>query len=521
MLAKRKKKEVSENSKINDVNPLIKDVNLCGSESADIYSILNVSMMFPNIRRINLSHCKNLTNITPIIKCCPFITHLNIDETPIITYPIHCHQKYLQYLKELSFSGTGFLTADFLTWFNNCKDGLRSLKLRNKTYIYKGDDDFDGIDLCNHWQANHFDGDYTSVENEFFSLLVGRFSTLKNLDLYGCNTRRELLTILSLHTKLRRSLTSLELTMDEYASKNEIMTILSNSKTPFISLKSLSFSGKEYEDIKCNQSKIMTTFPSLERLCIKKYRNENGLKQVDIAKFLVCFPNIKELEVWCCSTVSFSLVSIIPQILSKVKSITLASKNNTLSYSQTIKDSYVHHHSSKTSISHIVPILSESQIQTLESNYPDVIFKLWNCSAKGFRSFHHINPVYPKIQTNTLNIDIKLDHDNKLCCDVIVDGISIWSNESDASLGQLIKTTQSLNKGGSLPIIKDWCCDCNIESFDGLLYYGNKDYIYWEICNPGPDYSFKFDRKEYIKEIFKASIVKKELIRALKIRNPT
>ena len=52
---------------------------------------------------------------------------------------------------------------------------------------------------------------------------------------------------------------------------------------------------------------------------------------------------------------------------------------------------------------------------------------------------------------------------------VFVDNIPIWSNENSASLLHLKQSSEG--NSGAIPIIDDWCCGCNIDSYNGVLYY--------------------------------------------------
>jgi len=91
---------------------------------------------------------------------------------------------------------------------------------------------------------------------------------------------------------------------------------------------------------------------------------------------------------------------------------------------------------------------------------------------------------------------------------VLVDNVPIWSNESPASLQNLRLTLQGGENAGALPIVSDWCCECNIENFNGLLYHHDEKnhQITWETHEPGDKKTFRFDYNQYAKALVNVRI---------------
>lgn len=88
---------------------------------------------------------------------------------------------------------------------------------------------------------------------------------------------------------------------------------------------------------------------------------------------------------------------------------------------------------------------------------------------------------------------------------ILVDNIPIWSHETSASLHHLRKTIDG-GDGGALPLISEWCCECNIESYNGVLFYHNADYVFWETHEPGVKQRFRFSKGQYITAVNNARL---------------
>lgn len=465
-----------KHNKKNWKNKCMKEINLSGCIRINNDSIRSLAKIFLNLTTVNLSHCQRITDISCLIIQCPLISHLIIDDCPIITYEVTGN--HLSRLKEISFSGKGQLTNGFCSWFKNCFDKLEVLKLRNKTINYE--------------------------DGSFIDLIKG-FSNLKILDLYGISLDSTFVTLLETHTNLRKSIVSLDLSFHEDVSVEELFGIASSKATPFLNLESFSFSGNQLpSNSTFNQEEIRLSFPSLRHLCINKSKIEKGISQVEIAKVLSCFPDLTSIEIWCCSTISSLLLAIIPSILKSIKRVILCSKDVSLSQQTFNLES--------KSKAQELPLLNQNQLEIIQRTFPAVEYILWKHTVNGFRSFQHINPNYLKLDANILKINVEPFRD-AFKTQLYVDDIPIWANENNVSLDNLNSVLEKSNDfGGDIPLVEDWCCDCNIDDYNGVLYYQDEEHIYWEVYEPGPKCVYKFQKKQYQEEVLRALEKRRDIL---------
>jgi len=142
---------------------------------------------------------------------------------------------------------------------------------------------------------------------------------------------------------------------------------------------------------------------------------------------------------------------------------------------------------------------------------PHIQFKVWHHSIYGNRYFRYHRGRPPKShnlipkQTNTLTLkttEIEENGKRQIIPTVLVDNIPIWSNETSASLCHLQKTITGEN--GALPMISEWCCECNIHNYNGVLFYHDGDQVIWETHEPGIKQIFPFSKDQYMRAINEA-----------------
>lgn len=451
----------------------LKHLRLSGCENLTDTGILSIALSCSQLEVLDISHCKNVTDISPILLNCLKIRELILDDCPIVTKSLNSSVPYLKHLKKFSFNGTGILHDGFQTWFTNCKS-LEYLSLRNKTHIPSNIDE-------------------SEKRSELFKELIQPLRHLQTLDLYGCNFTLSMINMLAQHKDLKKNLTLLDITCFDEISNTELLSTLSHPKTnPFERLHSLSIPGSKPESVDIQAEHIRRTFPCLESLCINKIKNYKGIRQVDLAKILTGFPHLKELKVWCCSSISYSLTAIVAHLVKPIQSVVLCAE-----------DMGVHNHvdaeKSKEAQGDHMNFINEAQVERLMKDFPQIEFKIWRHSVRGSRNFQHINPKYPNIPETKIDV-CKVSDSNQWT--LKVDHIPIWANEKPVSLENLELTLAHLHhpqnsQGGTVPIVEDWCCSCNIDEFNGVLFYNDDSHIYWEVHEPGPIATYKFEKNQY------------------------
>jgi hypothetical protein len=77
----------------------------------------------------------------------------------------------------------------------------------------------------------------------------------------------------------------------------------------------------------------------------------------------------------------------------------------------------------------------------------------------------------------------------------VVDDVPVWCLEHQVSLEHVVQTTTT--NFGALPIVKCWCCNCNINDFAGVTFHSDANYVYWTVREPGPYAKYRFDKSQY------------------------
>jgi len=226
--------------------------------------------------------------------------------------------------------------------------------------------------------------------------------------------------------------------------------------------------------------------PNLRRLSIN-LDFKQLLQESELHLILSNFNKLRELELWCCDSISLGTIE---KILTE--------------YCPLLKKLLI----STADMQNDASPLTGDEFKSLTDNFPHVQFKIWHHSIYGNRHFryHRGRPsknhnLIPK-QTNTFSLKTSVIEENgqsQIIPVVLIDNIPIWSNETAASLSHLLKTTT--DECGALPMISDWCCECNIHNYNGVLFYHDGEQLIWETHEPGIKQVFPFSKEQYTKAI--------------------
>lgn len=520
----------------------------------------------------------------------------------------HHHKRFgfFEKLEILLFCGSGFLDSGFEVWLLAAGPSLQELRLSNKTLpedpiIVDTEANRMATDENDHLTENvHFMPQSSSVSSSmssssslisqppdiesilkktihlplFFKMLKTCFA-LRVLDVHGMNVssksalkfflsrpsmintceeldfvhcdeicQETLLQIFGLHKPKLEALLNSNVQRDH----------CSTQETPlWPRLKTLRFSGgKNAEKIDSRFMRLIGLFgcPQLEHLVINNaHAGKPLLRQREVAEMLSAFCCLKSVEIWCLSSVSFQLASIIPQLCKKIEQILLCVVGSNIE-AQTINQHDISNSASFCSFPSSKQFITPDHVHLLQSRFPHIEWKIWRHSIESTRQFQHILPssktdsvsiLRPYQVTNKLEIKVApkkdfsktmspgnlstnvehtqntqnnennhkqhLIHPSQLIqAQIIVDGIPIWNTEKSASMHHLSQSIWSLvtRNAGALPFIEDWCCSCNIDEFNGVLFYDDNEYVYWEVSEPGPKYQFKFHKTQYVSAIASA-----------------
>jgi len=224
--------------------------------------------------------------------------------------------------------------------------------------------------------------------------------------------------------------------------------------------------------------------PNLKHLCIN-YAPHGLLNSQGIQELLQGFANLKTIEVWCCESVSLPTILLILKHCRGIQSILMCRVN---------PQEQPH------------PCLSPTEFEELKKAYPTIQFKVWHHSITGNRYFQYHQGQTPRNEKrlNSLKVELKTDGEGPIKTSVLVDNIPIWSNENNISLSHLQNTVSA--NSGAIPLVFDWCCECNMDTYNGVLFYDDleHDHIIWETHEPGSKKQFRFEKVEYIRAIGEA-----------------
>ena len=580
---------------------------LSGTNISD-KSIDAISKLYPDLLDLDVSHCSNITDLTPVLLRCAQLRSLNISGTKVSSHSEKLlkfgllsekeaameennfenalenaeaqdspalkrrRYKFLRHLKSLIFSGSGRLDAGFVVWFEACSETLLELRLSNKSFPE---------DLIGHIHARNarmqvMNGQrdlLTAEQEQYLPLIVRLLSpcqSLQVLDIHGTNVSSNALILLFDGFKPTWTQTCEELDVvncDEIdlkcllhvfglapseasAMQGVVFNQNSGAQTAtWPSLKILRISGGKHAETLAGPELPQigaNGCPQLEHLVINNVRAGRAmLRPVHVGQILTRFLRLRSVEFWCCSSISYQLAAIVPQICKNIESVLLCvvGENAAPVMLQNLPlgpaRAHVHHHhhnghhadavAAVTAAAEAMStpgFLSGEQVKTLQKLNPSVEWKFWRHSVESSRNFQHIRPLNrttrepvailrPEQATNCLSVSVEATgltdaslplRSRLIKASVSVDGIPIWNGEKSASMQHLSQSIWGLvtHNAGALPVIEDWCCACNIEEFNGLLFYDDSEYVYWDVLEPGPKASFKFHKAQYVSAIASA-----------------
>lgn len=487
-------------------------LNISGcSESICDAVIKCVAQSFPCLTELDISNCPRVTDLTPIIQNCPNLAVLNASGTNI-SFSKSRALPAPSTLEEFRYSGSGCLDTPFETFLSGCTSTLRVLELRNKVF----------------------------EDPSTLSRVLAQANALAHLDLYGTDIDGSVLNALVQNGSVRDSLLSLNvgncLELGPSDWMDALLPLVSGNVS-FSNLQSFNVSGlKDRVPIE-SVGLFGRCSPNIVALSLGHVSDQSSLRQPEVAQVLAAFPGLTSLEVWSCDSVSLTLLSMIPQLLCRsiraIQVCSLQARGDVQQDDEHDDDhepAAAHRHGGHRHLDSAPrsPCLTLHQLSRLKHAFPDVSFKLWQHSVRGERFYQENNTspsaaAHQKISTVRFevsrlldpllaeDIDETHDSDDSLLAEaycrvsVIVDGAYLWPNENSLSFDVLSSTTPASATfelyGGAVPLIRDWCCDCNIEEFAGVLFSVDRNYVRWDIREPGPDLRLRFHFSQYMSAI--------------------
>lgn len=426
----------------------LKQLAISGCLGITNTGVASISVLFPNLSSIDCSHIP-IDDIRPLLMNCRQLRSINVSgcnldqSKPFL--PQWISNDFKLSLEEISFSGTGNLEKNFTDLLEHCSPNLKTIRLRNKTL-----DDIHGLS----WISNG--------------------SNLQCVDLYSMPLSSSFISDL---LASRESLKVLDITHCTGISETDIFKLVA---TELPTLQSLTLT--QHSIIPAIKNYTLKNWPCFNHLCInldRKYLlSEEDIRTLSIS----CGDQMEYLELWNCETLTYHTILFIVNSCQNLKKLLLSTAGDS------------------------APSLSDNEFSNLVSSFPNIQFKIWYHTISGNRHFRYHHGLTDEAKTltvprkvNALAIDFKIEN-NIIAPVVLVDQIPIWSNETAASLGHLRKTCEKKNCG-ALPLISEWCCECDIDNYNGVLFYHDQDYICWETHEPGIKTSFCFSKDQYTKAI--------------------
>lgn len=510
--------------------PNLSKLVVSGCERLTSKGISFIGRLFPLLTSFDCSHCPQVTDIYPIVFGCQHLKVLTVDGCPIsVSDSSEVQDNWakfpnsLRFLRKFKFSGTGVLEASFNEWFSRFEH-LSELSLRNKDI---------GIGI---------------TSND----IIKNSKRLQKLDIYGVACDPSFIELLLNENNNVRSLEVMDLTQTNISAQMLAASLAKTRSWPSLNSLSLTKYSNE-EDFGGALKAIGQVAPNIEHLCVNistvALTHEN-----ELSTFIGAYPNLSRLELWSCNNVSFDIILNVMNACPKLTSLLMCRGQP-----------------EATS-----PCLLEPEFELLKIKHPQVEFKLWNHSIYGNRHFQYYEgsvgwmsrgakfsserPVVNRLRVDVdlisksleENLDATTEGDEfgrLVKTTIYVDDIPIWANENGASISHLQVTADG--NSGALPIIDDWCCGCNIDNFNGLLYYHTDDsnngymweqmdlspsvrssshcvglnasskqshFVIWETHEPGSKRRFCFDKEQYRNVIKEATNAHNMLLKALRRR---
>jgi hypothetical protein len=345
-----------------------------------------ISKLFPYLTRLDCSHIDTNENldIRPILTGCPFIKSLNLNgckldqSEPFIANPGVA-------LEEISFCGTGTLNTNFYDLLLHCAKTFRVVRLRNKVFSDLEDgrarDPTDWLNQCH---------------------------ALTTLDLYSVSVGESALAQL-LSTHCRETLEVLDITHCHIPERD--LRLLCSTYLP--RLRSLSLN---HVVIAQWTMELGNNCPLLSHLCLN-LDLKALLPERDVPQLLSGLSNLRELELWCCKSLSRPTVLSILETCPDLRCLLLSTANS----EERIEDEDIelgddedsewseeeeidknqgrneakvehqHHHGHCHAGDNAISWLTDEEFSHLTQAYPQVQFKIWHHTISGNRHFRFHN----------------------------------------------------------------------------------------------------------------------------------
>lgn len=578
-------------------HPGLTSLHLSGTNITN-KTIEAMSKLYPGLKELDVSHCSNITDVTPILLRCRYLLSLNISGCPVqshsdrlqshivtddagfVSYP------FMQHLENLLFSGSGRLDTGFALWMRACGPTLLELRLANKTLP---EDPIGQHIHARNARAQLAAGlalsDDQTLHLPLFVRMLMLCERLEVLDIHGMNVTTGAMKMLFEVARPAWTQTCMEFDVvncDEVCLETLSVVfglsdlVLGPLPPPgavmagtWPALKTLRLSGgKHANSLSGPVLPSIGAFacPQLENLILNNPRACRPLlRPVQVAQILQRFPNLRSVEIWCLSSVAFSLAAIIPQMCPSVLSILMCVTGGNGGNAGQHNIFAEHHLPARLQHAHqngrpieanamavlaaaeslsMPALLNPEQVRSLQQSHPNIEWKLWRHSVESARQFQHIRPIdgstgqvvtslRPEQPTNQLTVTVEPTGETDsalplrsrlIRASILVDGIPIWNCEKGASMHHLAQSIWGLvtHNAGAIPLVEDWCCACNIEEFNGVLFYDDAEYVYWDVLEPGPQGQYKFHKAQYVSaiaaamqqqwHIFKRILPKEELV---------
>eukprot|EP01122_Echinamoeba_exundans_P015969 TRINITY_DN7959_c1_g1_i1.p1 TRINITY_DN7959_c1_g1~~TRINITY_DN7959_c1_g1_i1.p1 ORF type:complete len:777 (-),score=143.64 TRINITY_DN7959_c1_g1_i1:437-2767(-) len=496
-------------------------LNISGSsETVDDHAVQCIAAAFPSLTELDLTNCRKVTNLTPLLKQCPQLCVLNISGTNV-SFAKSRDAPPLSSLEEFRYSGSGCIDTAFEGFISGCTSSLRVLELRNKVF----------------------------EDPSLLSRVLEFTTSLSHLDLYGSDADGSMLRPLVSNKSLRSTLSSLNLGCCIEMSTADWIDALAPLHSGSVSFSALSsFCVSGLKDRIPIESLVLLgrNSPNVVSLSLGHVSDTSTLRQPEVAQILSAFPRLHSLEVWSCESISLTLLSMIPQVLCRsIESVQVCSLQARAERRDPHADQEDQHEHYRHLLPPRVSSLTLHQLSRLQRSFPKIAFKIWQHSVQGEKFYQEINPSrspsttkvssvrfeVSRIQDPLLadDLDETYDSDDVLLAEaycrvsVVVDGSHIWANENSISLDVLSKTVprpqdccassaSQVFFGGSVPLVRDWCCECNIDDFAGVLYSADRDHVNWHIREPGPEMFLRFNRAQYVAAAHSARVQLESLL---------
>eukprot|EP01128_Nolandella_sp_AFSM9_P003095 TRINITY_DN1357_c0_g1_i1.p1 TRINITY_DN1357_c0_g1~~TRINITY_DN1357_c0_g1_i1.p1 ORF type:complete len:690 (-),score=109.19 TRINITY_DN1357_c0_g1_i1:297-2366(-) len=428
-------------------------------------ALSRIAEAFPSLTEFDCSYCSKISDISLLVSRVP-IQKLTLDGCTLssqfeVPFSKFAHNE----LQRIFYCGTGLVSTSLIRFLNRSVATLREIRLRNKIWDcddLSGDEKYEWLRKSPYLEAV-----------DLFDVQVGsRF--LDNFEHSTCRT-----TVLR-HLNVAK--TGRELTLSHFLSLE------------FPHLESLVLPLPPVEERK---ALLSLRAPRLTDLSVQLSVDNEGYMSEQEARALVRkLPQLTKLELWCLGAISVDAVDSIVVALPEVKEVLLATMDPLSASSLTLEE-----------------------FSGLERRHADVSITVWHHSLvptrRSFRSSLGTTLPLPE-HISRFEIDLEITHhddgETSLEPSVIVDGIPLWTNEAFASLSHLAQTADT--PGGALPLISQWCCECDIHTYMGVLFRQLKvesplpstpprSLISWDIMEPGPCRKLFFDKDQYVNEINK------------------